>query len=144
MKRTLLLVFVLLCYVTLLAQENTSPEKFTVSGTIKSKAKGETIIGATVRAGNSSTASNEYGFYSLTLPRGTYTLEITAIGLQSLSQPLELTGDIRLNLFLEEEVKSLEGVIVSAQSRGRSISSPQMGMERISTREIKNVPVLLG
>ncbi|MCR6720381.1 MAG: TonB-dependent receptor [Chitinophagaceae bacterium] len=134
----------LICYGNLVAQENTGSEKFTVSGIIKSKSKGETIIGATVRAGNASTASNEYGFYSLTLPAGKYILQITAIGLQSQIDSLNLDADIRLNIFLEEEVKSLEGVIVSAQSRGRSISSPQMGMERISTREIKNVPVLLG
>lgn len=144
MKKILFLAIVLICYGNLVAQENTGSEKFTVSGIIKSKSKGETIIGATVRAGNASTASNEYGFYSLTLPAGKYILQITAIGLQSQIDSLNLDADIRLNIFLEEEVKSLEGVIVSAQSRGRSISSPQMGMERISTREIKNVPVLLG
>jgi hypothetical protein len=119
-------------------------EKFTISGTIKSKAKGETLIGASIRAGGAGTASNEYGFYSLTLAKGDYTLEYSAIGLQTRTETIVLDKDIRLNVLLDDEVKDLQGVTVSAQSRGRSISSPQMGAERLSTKEIKNIPVLLG
>ncbi|MFT3677666.1 MAG: TonB-dependent receptor [Chitinophagaceae bacterium] len=145
MKKSAVLILALLfsCW-SYGRQEPAATEKFTISGTIRSAAKGETLIGASVRAGNWGTSSNEYGFYSLTLPRGTYTLEITAVGLQSVQQKVELTRDTKLNFSLQDEVKSLEGVVVNAQSRGRSISSPQMGVERLSTREIKNIPVLLG
>lgn len=139
----LILAFLFSCW-SYGQQESATTEKFTISGTIRSAAKGETLIGASVRAGNWGTSSNEYGFYSLTLPRGTYTLEITAVGLQSVQQKVELTRDTKLNFALQDEVKSLEGVVVNAQSSGRSISSPQMGVERLSTREIKNIPVLLG
>ncbi len=139
MKKTLLTLPLLLFLFSAFSQQ-----KFTVSGTIKSKAKGETLIGASIRAGNAGTVSNEYGFYSLTLPQGTYTFEFSAIGLQSLQQEIVLDKDIRLNIALEDEVKSLEGVVVNAQSKGRSISSPQMGVEKLSTREIKNIPVLFG
>lgn len=145
MKKSAVLIFsLLLSYWSYSRQEPPAAEKFTISGTIRSAAKGETLIGASVRAGNWGTNSNEYGFYSLTLPRGTYTLEVTAIGLQSVQQKVELTRDTKINFSLQDEVKSLEGVVVNAQSRGRSISSPQMGVERLSTREIKNIPVLLG
>lgn len=121
-----------------------APVKFTISGTIKSKSKGETLIGASIRAGKTGTFSNEYGFYSLTLEKGTYIIEFSAIGLQDTTKEIVLDKDIRLNVFLEDEVKNLEGVVVSAQSKGRSISSPQMGVEKLSTKEIKNIPVLLG
>lgn len=144
MKINLLLFFLLASINLLYAQGTTGPEKFTISGTIKTRAKGETMIGATVRAGNAQTTSNEYGFYSFTLPGGSYTIEFTAVGFQSRHDTILLNKDITLNVFLEEEIKSLEGVVVTAQSKGRSISSPQMGMERVSTREIKNIPVLLG
>lgn len=124
-------------------------QRFTISGTIKSKAKGETLIGASVRAINSNqtaggTVSNEYGFYSLTLEKGNYTIEFSAVGLQTQLQELTIDKDITLNIMLDDEVRSLEGVVVTAQSRGRSISSPQMGLERVSTKEIKNIPVLFG
>ncbi|MBL7741607.1 MAG: TonB-dependent receptor [Chitinophagaceae bacterium] len=119
-------------------------DRFTLSGTVKSRSKGETVIGASIRTGTTGTFSNEYGFYSLTLEKGTYTIEYSAIGLQSKSEEVVLDKDIKLNIYLEDEVKNLEGVIVTAQSKGRSISSPQMGVEKLSTKEIKNIPVLLG
>lgn len=145
-KFVLVLGTLLLClWLNARRQDQTGAvEKFTISGTIRSAAKGETLIGATIKAGAYGTSSNEYGFYSLTLPRGSYTLEITAIGLQPVRQTIELTKDQKLNFSLQEEIKSLEGVVVNAQSRGRSISSTQMGVEKLSTREIKNIPVLLG
>jgi outer membrane receptor for ferrienterochelin and colicin len=125
----------------------TSPaQQFTLSGTIKSKSKGETIIGASIKTspGNAGTVSNEYGFYSLTLDKGTYQVEFSALGLRPLTQEVVLDHDLKLNIFLEDEVKDLEGVTVTAQSKGRSITNPQMGVEKLSTREIKNIPVLLG
>ncbi len=123
---------------------SSAQQKYTVSGTIRSRAKGETLIGTSIRAGNVGTASNEYGFYSLTLPQGPQTIEFTAISLQVTTIAITLTRDTTINVFLEDEEKTLEGVVVSAQSKGRSISSPQMGAEKLSTREIRNIPVLLG
>ena len=119
-------------------------EKFTISGTIKSKEKGETIIGATIRAGNNGAVSNEYGFFSLTLFKGSYTLEITATGM--LRQTTEITVDknIVLNISLDNESKDLEEVRLTATSRGRSLGNPQMGVERLSIAEIKNIPALFG
>ena len=54
--------------------------KYTVSGTITDQAKGETVIGARVKIKdkNQGAVSNEYGFFSLTLPEGNYTLVISA------------------------------------------------------------------
>lgn len=140
----LLAAFYFLAFGDSHAQQKTDAPPVTISGHIKSKHSGETLIGASVRAGNRGTASNEYGFYSLTLPRGNYTVGFSAIGLQSQAVSLHLEKDTVLNVFLEDEVKNLEGVIVSAQSKGRSITSPQMGVEKLSTREIRYLPVLLG
>ncbi len=127
-----------------LAQASFGQDKYTISGLVKSRARGESLIGASVSGGGSTVASNEYGFYSLTLPAGSYNLQVSAIGFQPFEKKIELQADIRLDILLEEEVKSLEGVVVTAQSRGRSLRNPQMGVERLSTREIKNIPVLLG
>lgn len=143
MKKLLCCTFFLFAFILSNAQQNQAGN-FTVSGIIKSKSKGETLIGASIRAGNNGTASNEYGFYSLSLPKGNYTFEFTAVGLQAKTIEVVLDKDIRLNVQLDDEVKNLEGVIITAQSKGRSISSPQMGVEKLSTREIRNIPVLLG
>lgn len=122
--------------------------KVTVSGTVSSKAKGETLIGATIRAVEAGsaggTATNPYGFYSLTLAPGHYRLEISSVGMQTRAIDLDLRRDTTLNVTLGDEGKALDEVTVTASTRRRSLSSPQMGLEQITTADIKNVPVLLG
>ncbi|MDP4262307.1 MAG: carboxypeptidase-like regulatory domain-containing protein, partial [Bacteroidota bacterium] len=145
MKKIILMMIPSLLFITCFAQQKPAPAgRFTISGTIKSKSRGETLIGASIRSGNTGTLSNEYGFYSLTLEKGNHTIEFSAIGMQNQTLQIALESDSSLNIFLEDEIKNLEGVIVSAQSKGRSISSPQMGVEKLSTKEIRNIPVLLG
>jgi hypothetical protein len=123
-----------------------SQESFTISGTITSQQTGETIIGASVKvAGRAAgTVSNEYGFFSLTLPRGHYQLEISSVGLQLKKIEVELDKNTTLNIYLADADKTMEVVTVTATSKGRSISNPQMGIERLTTKEIQHIPVLLG
>lgn len=139
MAKKLLTALAVLCGLCSFAQE-----KFTISGTIKSKKNGETIIGATIRAGESGATSNDYGFFSLTLPKGSYTIHVSAVGLEEFSKEVVLDKDITLNIQLEDQSKTLDNVVITASSKNRSLSSAQMGIERLSTKEIKNIPVLLG
>ena len=120
-------------------------DKVTISGTITSAKTGETLIGASVRVPNSSagTSSNEYGFYSLTLVKGDYTIEFSAIGLKLKQQPVQLQQNMVLNVTLDESTSELETVVVKTTGR-RSITNPQMGMERLTVAETKNIPMLLG
>ncbi|HMG68865.1 MAG TPA: TonB-dependent receptor, partial [Chitinophagaceae bacterium] len=122
-------------------------QKFTISGTVTSAKSGETIIGATIRSVESHVGivSNEYGFYSLTLPAGSYHIEASAIGLLQMSFSVGLYHDTTVNILLEDEVKTLQGVTVTTSSSGgRSLASSQMGVEHITTKEINNIPVLFG
>ncbi|HMI61967.1 MAG TPA: TonB-dependent receptor, partial [Puia sp.] len=136
----LFLAIILLAGLPTLAQR-----KITISGTLKSRAKGETLIGATVRAdGTGGSVTNEYGFYSISLPAGSHSLEFSAVGLQSRTLTVNLTRDTAMNVFLADDNKSLDEVTVTASSKRRSLSSPQMGLDHVSTTEIKNIPVLLG
>jgi hypothetical protein len=138
-----LCVMMLLTFVTANAQQ-----KFTINGTIKSKSSGETIIGASVRVleqPSGGTTSNEYGFYSFTLPAGNYRFEFSAVGKQTDTITIELNKDIKQTILLEDEAKNLGEVVVTARSRGgRTITGTQMGVEKLTTKEIKNIPVLLG
>ena len=131
----------LVCYFTSQAQRS-----FTISGTIKSKQTGETLIGAAVqiRNENRGATSNEYGFYSLTLPAGNYRLQAGAVGYYSDTLSVELNKDIRLPFFLNEETKTLTDVTVQSSRGGRSIGGTQTGVEKLSTKDIKNIPVLFG
>lgn len=120
--------------------------KFTISGTIRSKKTGETIIGATVHVAGQSigTVSNEYGFYSLTLPEGTYTIEFSTVGLQPVQEEIALAEHTTRNIALDDAAQSLKFVTITANSKQRNLGTPQMGMEQLTTKEMKNIPVLLG
>jgi hypothetical protein len=121
-------------------------DKYTVSGTITSQSTGETQIAATVRIAGTkqATASNEYGFYSLTVPKGTHILEVKAVGANPYKTEIELNKNISLNIALEDNQNQLETVNITSASSQRNIQTPQMGMERLSIAETKNVPVLMG
>ncbi|WP_316802967.1 TonB-dependent receptor [Pedobacter nototheniae] len=122
-------------------------EKYTISGTIKSKSSGETLIAASIKVAgtNQATMSNEYGFYSLTLNKGHYTIEIKAVGFKPYQTLITLDQGIKLDMALEEDENQLETVTVKASANSsQNLKSTQMGMERFSIRETKEVPILLG
>jgi hypothetical protein len=111
---------------------------------VRSQRTGETLIGATIRAGVAGSSSNDYGFFSLTLEKGKYNIEATAVGMQTKSIPVTLDKDITLNIALADEEKTLDNITITASSKSRSLSSPQMGIERLTAKEIRNIPALLG
>lgn len=123
-----------------------SQVKYTLSGIIKSANSGETLIAATVRVLDSklATQSNEYGFYSLSLPKGSYTIQVSAVGAKSQQVQIHLDQNKSLTLSLEDDQNELETVTITSSAAKRNIDNPQMGMERLSIAETKNVPVLLG
>lgn len=123
-----------------------SQQTHTISGTISSSKTGETLIAATVRVSGSrlATVSNGYGFYSLSLPEGNYTLEISAVGSLPLKKSIELNQSLSLNIALEDDANELETVTINASAAARNIDNPQMGMERLNISETRNIPVVLG
>lgn len=139
------LSFVLLMIV--LSSAMHAQKKYTISGTVKSQLKGESIIGASVRVLNhqAGTTTNEYGFYSLVLPIGDYALVVSSVGKLSDTFNIQLNKNAEQNFFLKEEANELSEVTVKASSAlGRSVSGTQMGIEKLTTKEIKNIPVLFG
>ena len=119
--------------------------KITIGGVIKSKSNGETVIGASVKADSAAgTITNDYGFYSLTVPEGEYTLEVTSLGMHPQYFDVNLTKDTTVNLSLDDETQKLNEVTITESTGGRSLSSAQTSVERLTTKEIANIPVLFG
>lgn len=141
MKALLSLMLLLLSSSLLRAQQ----KKFTIGGIVKSAQDGETIIGASVKAGSvAGTLSNEYGFYSLSLPPGNHTIEISSVGMQPVFLSVVLTADTTINYAMQDGTESLNEVTITESAGGRSLSSAQTSVERLSMKEIKNIPVLFG
>jgi hypothetical protein len=120
-------------------------EKFTLSGYVRDSLSGETLIGATVTISGlgKGIASNQYGFYSITLPRGTYTVIASFTGYQP--QPIDITLDknIQHNFSLSQKAV-LQEVIVSSRRRDGNVNNAQMGTIDLSINQVKSMPVLLG
>ena len=152
MRKTLLIIILsIFIFFTssfkVFSQQNSSKKQnYSLHGTIKSSRTGEAIIGATITVANNSAGSfsNEYGFYSLTLPTGNYTLSLSAIGMKLKRFEVVLTKDMQLDIALEDETKELETVTVSTTATSRNLRTPQMSVEKINVQEVKNVPVLFG
>ena len=126
-----------------------SQEKFTISGTISDSTKGEELINATIKikGQNIGAYSNEYGFYSITLPQRNYTLVYIAVGYQAKEQDVVLNKDIKLNfqlVSLAEKIKELKEINVTAKKQDQNITDPLMGVERLNPAAIAKIPVLLG
>lgn len=123
----------------------TYAQKVTIGGVIKSQSDGETVIGAAVKADSTAgTISNEYGFYSLNVPVGTYVLEISSVGMANIKIPVTITKDTTINIKMEDGASSLEEVVITESSGGRSLKSAQTSVEKLSMKEIEHIPVLFG
>jgi hypothetical protein len=143
-SKHLLSFFILfvLSSVTLSAQER----KFTISGTIKDGSNGEDLIGAEVviSGTRTGTVSNSYGFYSLSLPQGKYTLVVSYVGYLRKEIPVELTANSKLNIELAMNAKELSEVVISAEGKNVTITKAEMSVEKLSAKAIKTVPALMG
>jgi hypothetical protein len=140
---------ILACIVSLstltevLAQTN-----YTISGYIKDAKKGETIIGADIEISGSKTAyssSNEYGFYSITMPEGEYTLTYSYYGYESEIKKISLKSNQKLDVKLKEGgADELEAIEFKSNASNNNITDSRMGVERLNIQEINKLPVLFG
>ena len=123
-----------------------SQEKVTLSGIITDSKNNETLIGVNIYIPEikSTTLTNEYGFYSVTLPKGNYTLLISHIGFNTFTQNLTLTENIKINSALVENGEQLQEVIITTNKGEINIKSPEMSINKLSIAAIKKMPVVLG
>lgn len=123
-----------------------SQEKFTLSGVISEQSSNETLIGVNVLFPDiaKGATTNEYGFYSITLPKGNYQLVVSYMGFQDIIQEIVLDKDKKLNFQLLEASESLDEVVITENVERVSIKNPQMSINKLSAGTIKQIPVVLG
>ena len=120
--------------------------KFTLSGYLKDSLSGETIIGATISVNGQGKGvnSNQYGFYSITLPHGEYELSITHVGYTTQRSTINLNQNITLDFLLLPKSTTFTEVVVSSRRRDANVKNAQMGKFDLSMNQVKALPVLLG
>lgn len=140
-KKGYLTVFLLLIFSAVFAQE-----KFTLSGTIADESSNETLIGANVYIVElqKNVSANEYGFYSISLPAGTYTIQVSFVSFGTKEETINLTSNIRKNFVLSPGTKDLDEVVITENRKRAEISKPEMSVNKLSIQDIKKMPVVMG
>jgi len=119
---------------------------YTISGIISEKGSGESLIGATLVCSEETkgTVSNNYGFYSLTLPEGTCSIKASFIGFEKFEKQLELNQNIRLDIELGSKSSSIGEVVVQARRKDASVEDVSMSTQEMGIETIQAMPALLG
>ena len=123
-----------------------SQEKVTLSGYITEIESNETLIGVSIIIPELQfgTITNEYGFFSLTLPKGSYQFQISYLGFETQIQTLDLKKDLTQNFKLLSQTELLDEVIVEENIELLNIRSPQMSVNNLAINTIKKIPAVLG
>ncbi len=140
LTKVVLSVF-LLCFFNSFAQR-----QYTLSGTISEDSSNETLIGVAIVFPELETGvtTNEYGFYSITLPEGTYQLLVRYLGFQDVVKTVTLDADKKMNFQLMESAEQLQEVVVTEDVEKMDVRKPQMSVNSLSVGTIKKIPVILG
>jgi hypothetical protein len=117
----------------------------TIAGYVKDIKTGEPLTGASVyvtetKAGVS---TDQYGFFSLTMPKGKHILLVRSIGSRDARRQIILYSDGKFNIDLQEQIQTLKEVKISAE-KVANIKSVQMGIARMDIKSIREIPALFG
>ncbi len=120
--------------------------RFTLSGYVQDSLSRETLIGATVQAKETGRAvgTNQYGFYSLTLPEGEYTLIVSFVGYFPFEKKISLHADLELNLPVLSKSSLSQEIIISSRRKDANVTNAQMGQIDLSMNRMRSVPVIFG
>lgn len=121
------------------------PRLYTVSGFVRDSVSYESLISASVleRVSGSGTASNNYGFYSITLPPGKVVLRASFVGFETKELTLELSADTLIDLPLKS-LGALNEVVVEGLNPKSDVLSSRTGVVDVPARRVKSMPALLG
>ena len=130
-------------FITFFAQ---AQEKITLSGYVKDAENGETLIGATVliKELNSGNITNVYGFYSITVPPGQYTVDFRYVGYETITKSINLTSNQRVDVELGAGSQQLQEVVVSAKAEDANVSEVAMSTQEMDIKTIEKIPAFLG
>lgn len=141
MKKIILLLTLIITTNYLSAQN-----KYTISGYIKDASSGESLLGASfiVKDINKGAQSNEYGFFSITLPEGTYSIQVLYLGYQTKSDTIRLNKNTRYNVYLSNKIIQSKEVVVTSRRADENVKSTQMSTQTLQMEKVKTLPVIMG
>lgn len=122
-------------------------QKFTWRGYVKDSLSGETLINASIILNNETrgVSTNQYGYFSITLPAGTHQFTFSYVGYTSTSVTIDLNNDLSKNILLLPASATIQDVIVTTQQkRLNNVKSAQMGQIDLNINTVKSLPSFMG
>jgi hypothetical protein len=134
--------FLFLSFITVVAMA----QRYSISGHVRDNSNGEVLIGANVylKGTNTGTTTNAYGFYSLTLKPGKYTLVFTYVGYASKEVPVNLNKDMTRDIELKQKSTELEQIVIKGERSNNNVVSMDMSLDKLDSKTIDKIPVLMG
>lgn len=145
MQHSRILQFLVLLIAFFFVPEVLAQDMSTLSGVVTDAANGETVIGAKVFIPEikKGALTNTYGFYSLTVPKGTYTVEFRMAGVETETREVDLSEDVRLDIELGGNVQEMDVIVIDGKAR-ENIESTEMGKHELDMDEIRTLPAFMG
>jgi hypothetical protein len=144
-------VALLICFVCLssAAGQADGGRKTEIKGRVTDSRTGAVLAGASVFVSDMSegTVCDNRGRFVLTLPYGKHTLAVSFVGYRNAETEITAgasSSNKTLELTLDAETEELDAVVISAQDRGENVRSVNMGVEKLTIKEIQRMPVLMG
>ena len=136
---------IIICFIFFLPFQLSSQNNYTLSGHVSNQKSGEALIGATLIDSISlkGSTTNEYGFYSLTLPEGNVELYVSYVGFKKQAFEFNLTEDTTLNIALKPGI-AMDEVVITENRHRDFLRSPVTGMMTLQPEAIERLPVILG
>lgn len=121
------------------------PGNSTLSGYIRNIKSGEAVTGASIYVAStkSGVASDQYGYFTLSLPRGRHVLNVRGIGMRDTRRQIILYADGKINIEMQEQVNTLKEVKISAE-KVANVKSVELGVTRLDIKNIKQIPAAFG
>jgi len=120
--------------------------RFTLNGYVRDSLSGESIIGATISVNGQSkgVASNQYGFYSITLDKGSYNISVSHIAYFGQTVVVQLDSNQSVNFDIVSKSAANTEVIVYSKRRDANVKNAQMGKVDLTMTQIRNIPAFMG
>ncbi|MGX5820575.1 TonB-dependent receptor [Chitinophaga lutea] len=138
----------LLCCLLLLTafQASAQQQRYTISGYVKDENSGESLIGISIGKPGTSigTVTNEYGFYSLTLPAGRHEVQFTYVGYAPQKLTIDLNKNLRQDIKLAQSNRQLNEVVITGKEQEKNINTLNTSLNKLDIAEVKKLPTFMG
>lgn len=143
---TFFILIILLLSNSSYSQQVPAIDRFTVSGNVRDAGNGEELLGASIyiKELESGTATNIYGFYSVSLPPANYTFVYSYVGYESVEKKIKLDEDITINIELKSKTEVLSEAVITGERKNEEITKAEMSTVKIDYKTIKQIPALMG